>query len=62
MVEIWLDSLSAKNQIPVAGTIGAYWYPDTGKSTSPRSSTGKNSGGPMKTFIVTVQLSSKKIL
>ena len=33
---------------------------DIGKSTGPRSSTGENSGGPMKTLIVQVLLSSKK--
>ena len=31
--------------------------PDIGKSTGPRSSTGENSGGPMKTIVV---LSGKK--
>ena len=35
-------------------------YPDIGKSTGPRSSTGENSGGPMKTLSVPVLLSSKK--
>ena len=35
--------------------------PDIGKSTGPRSSTGENSGGPMKTLIVLVLLSGKKI-
>ena len=33
---------------------------DIGKSTGPRSSTGENSGGPMKTLIVLVLLSGKK--
>ena len=33
---------------------------DIGKSTGPRSSTGENSGGPMKTLIVPVLLSGKK--
>ena len=33
---------------------------DIGKSTGPRSSTGENSGGPIKTLIVPVLLSSKK--
>ena len=32
---------------------------DIGKSTGPRSSTGENSGGPMKTLIVPVLLSGK---
>ena len=35
--------------------------PDMGKSTSPRSSTGENSGETMKTLIVPVLLSGKKI-
>ena len=35
---------------------------DIGKSTGPRSSTGENSGGPMKTLIVPVLLSGKKFL
>ena len=35
---------------------------DIGKSTSPRSSTGENSEGPMKTLIVPVLLSGKKLL
>ena len=34
--------------------------PDIGKSTGPRSSTGENSGGPMKTIVVPVLLSGKK--
>ena len=33
---------------------------DIGKSTSPRSSTSENSGGPMKTIVVPVLLSGKK--
>ena len=33
---------------------------DIGKSTGPRCSTGKNSGGPVKTLIVVVLLSCKK--
>ena len=33
---------------------------DIGKSAGPRSSTGENSGGPMKTLIVQVLLSSKQ--
>ena len=33
---------------------------DIGKSTCPRSSTGENSGGPMKTIVVPVLLSGKK--
>ena len=37
-------------------------WPDIAKSTGPRSSTSKNSGGPMKTLIVAVWLSSKEIL
>ena len=36
-----------------------YWV---GKSTGPRSSTCENSGGPMKTLIVSVLLSAKKFL
>ena len=36
-------------------------YPGIGKSTGPRSSTGENSGGPMKTLTVPVLLSGKKI-
>ena len=35
---------------------------DITKSTGPRSLTGENSGGPMKTIIVQVLLSSKKLL
>ena len=35
---------------------------DIGKSTGPRSSTGENSGGPMKTLIVSVLLYGKKNL
>ena len=35
---------------------------DIGKSTSPRSSTSKNSGGPMKTLVVPVLMSGKKFL
>ena len=33
---------------------------DIGKSTGPRSSTGENSGGPMKTLSVPVLLSGEK--
>ena len=33
---------------------------EIGKSTGPRSSTGENSGGPMKTLIVPVLLSGKE--
>ena len=36
------------------------WDADIGKSTGPRSSTGENSGGPMKTLIVPVLLSGKQ--
>ena len=36
-------------------------FTDIGKSTGPRSSTGENSGGPMKTLCVPVLLSGKKI-
>ena len=35
-------------------------HSDIGKSTGPRSSTSENSGGPMKTIVVPVLLSSKK--
>ena len=35
-------------------------HTDIGKSTGPRSSTGENSGGPMKTLSVPVLLSGKK--
>ena len=35
--------------------------PDNGKSTGPQSSTSENSGGPVKTLIVPVLRSSKKI-
>ena len=35
---------------------------DIGKSIGPRSSTGENSGGPMKTLIVLVLLSGKKFM
>ena len=35
---------------------------DIEKSTGPRSSTGENNGGPMKTIIVPVLLSGKKFL
>ena len=38
-----------------------HYAADIGKSTGPRSLTGENSGGPMKTLIVPVLLSGNKI-
>ena len=61
-----LVSLDPKDQQPAPWS-STYWPPSTltptadiGKSTGPRSLTGENSGGPMKTIVVPVLLSGKK--
>ena len=66
MREVSLNARQAKPGVHLVDTtrvcfiVNEHTNPDIGKSTGPRSSTGENSGGPMKTIVVPVLLSGKK--